>query len=231
MSLRIMDGDASRNNGPLITFTKTQSGIYNFRMITPEVIPWFAIDMTALANYDEIDTWDEWSEISAWPNDVGMAINGYGVNARRFNSKQLYIIGGHKVAVPLYRNSISMADATINLAFLDTASSDAEIESANGLLQYMATDFVTGTSHTDLYLNASYGAVGYNDITLTQKDGQTCTIYDKLGNVLFDGTNAGNGKWIMKCAADKTSNGRYTGATNWWVYDGTNETWEITNIS
>ena len=110
-------------------------------------------------------------------------------------------------------------------------NTDSEIISGNSVISKMATDFLLDVAHADIYFNASFGAIGYNDLTLTQADGNTATIYDKLGNVLFDGTNAGDGKWRLYCMVDATSFGRLPFTTTWWCYDGTNEKWEIEKLS
>lgn len=141
---------------------------------------------------------------------------------------QIKLKGHNKVYVPEQRTTVIVSASEYDYRTYDTA--DKEDLLAAQRVDY-GTDFIIDVSHSDIYFNASFGAVGYNDLTITQANGNTATIYDKLGNVLFDGTNDGDGKWRLQCIIDLTSTGRHQGVSPYRiVYDGTNETWEITKL-
>ena len=234
MRLNIIEQNANYNNGALIIFTQQPNGQGHdaFKCVLTDDIPWFSVDTSAVSNYDSISDIDEWHGLSYTGIDTGMTIRGDGAVQHTIFGSKTYFIGGHLVCVPEGRNICTLSQSEYDLTLYDSASAE-DIRSATSLelSKAWATDFVTGYSHTDVYLNASFGAIGYNDLTITQQSGYTCKFYDKLGNVLFDGTSAGNGKWSLKCYIDRSSVGRYEGSTNWWCYDGTNETWTVEKIS
>ena len=236
ISLRVFFGMTNRTNGALIVFTERVTGtIGGLKFIASLALPWYAIDLSAIQNYDEIEaaegSIEEWHYLAYTGIDLGTSVRGAEGMARTVIADKVYFIGNHKVFVPQGRCSTYVDVATVDFRLLESQE-DADIYLARNMIQYMVTDFVINTPHTDIYFNASFGAIGYNDLTVTQVDGNTCTIYDKLGNVLFDGTDLGDGKWSLKCTMDNESNGRYQGTRKhyWWCYDGTNETWEIEKI-
>ena len=230
MKFKIFEQDATHNNGALIVFTSNALFLTNgFKYISQDPIFWFNIDLSAISGFDEIDDINEWEQLGFNDIDLGVPVRGVNQNAKLTIGNQVYFIGNNLVCTPAYRSEAIIDIATLDFRYFDSRT-DADIISANNLVRYLCTDFVTAYSHSDVYLNAFFGAVGYNDLTVTQKDGNTVTIYDKVGGVLFDGTNKGNGKWHLACSIDKTSFGRFTGTNQWWVYDGTNEIWEIEKI-
>lgn len=237
MKLHIIEQNPAYNNGALITFTQQPNGEGHdaFRYISSDDIPWHSIDLSALEGYDTIPAGEnsitEWHKLAYTGIEIGATIRGSGAGQHTVFGSRTFFIGGHLVCEPEGRNICVLSQATYDMTLFDSSDpSDIRAATSFELAKAWATDFVTGYAHSDLYLNASFGAIGYNDLTLTQKDGNTATIYDKQGNVLFDGTNEGNGKWSLKCFINRSSMGRYGGTTAWWCYDGTNETWEVTKI-
>ena len=235
MKYNIVDEDGNYNNGALITFTSAVSiasdGIYSFKYISDDSIPWYSIDVSAMDNYDSIPSGagstGAWQILAFNGNAIGTPIRGMDNSAYAVLGEKMFFIGAHKVFVPAGRKEVTITSAEYDYRLYEKQTKAAIVAAKN--LDF-ATDFVIGVSHTDIYFNASFGAVGYNDLTVTQENGNTCTIYDKLGNVLFDGTNEGDGKWNLKCMMDRESCGRLSYTTNWWLYDGTNEKWEITKL-
>lgn len=223
----------TRTNGALIIFTRPPNdGGYGFKYIATDKIPFTSIDLSAISGYDSESNAGEWMKM-AWNGiDLGTPVCGIYAFANDFVCNNLYFIGNNKVCVIDGRKKVDVtAYSIIDLKHLDSNNLQ-ELQTYRTLMPYMATDFVIGISHLDLYLNASYGAIGFNDITITQENGNTCTVYDKQGNVLFDGTNEGNGKWRLQCVMDRSSYGRCTVTlSSWWGYDGTNEFWEITKLA
>lgn len=237
---RIFDGDTSKDNGALFKYTvcPTYHGIHGLKYITADSLPWFSIDVSEIQGYGEIEydgdeSAAEWHKCAYNGQDIGTAIRNTNVHGFEIIGEKAYFIGGNKVFAPGSRTTCVFDKAEYDMTLFD-GSSDEDILAAHNQGGW-GTDFITGYSHTDYYMNASFGAVGYNDLTITQENGNTCTIYDKLGNVLFDGTNEGDGKWSLKCVIDRYSMGRLKNAPNympesWWCYDGTNEIWEITKL-
>lgn len=235
---RLFDNDPTATNGPLIKYTvnPTYHGSHGLKYITADAIPWCSIDVSEIQNYTELpqhesnDGDPNWLWLAYNGQDVGVAIRGIETGIYANYAERVYFIGYHKVFEPGCRFIYTFDKATYDMTLFES-NTDADILAAYQQGGW-GTDFVTGYSHTDYYMNASFGAVGYSDLTLTQKDGNTATLYDKLGNVLFDGTNEGNGVWHFKCKVDRSKHGRCSGyrENGWWCYDGTNETWEITKI-
>lgn len=233
IAIRVFNGVLDRTNGPLIIFTKSPSpSIMGVKFISSLALPWYAIDMSAIQNYDTVDTYDDWQTLAYTGVELGTPMRGAMSTSRVVFADKVYLIGGHKVFVPEKRSTAVIDVETCDFRLME-GQADEDIRSANLIIPYLVTDFIIGAPHTDIYFNASFGAVGYNDLTITQENGNTCTIYDKLGNILFDGTNLGDGKWHMKCVMNKSSNGRNTSTriNHWWCYDGTNEIWEITKLA
>ena len=227
---RRLENNDDNNGGALIIFTQTPSsdGIYSFKYITSDSLLWYSIDVTAVQGYDEVTSADEWLKLIFNGNDIGVPIR----NERNVAWPRMYIIGNNKVFVPEGRKEIKVNDATVDFRLFD-GTTDADLRAAAIISKYFATDYIIDVQHADIYFNASHGAIGYNDLTVTQTSDKTCTIYDKLGNVLFDGTELGSGKWSLKCVMDTTSFGRfdsYHSSSIGWRYDGTNEKWVITKI-
>lgn len=228
--LRVFGGDQTRTNGALFVFTNT-TGLYGFRYITADTIPYYAIDTSAIQGYESVQVGDSWRKMCFNALPVGVGIRGVERTSCEILGNDFYIIGGNPVFVPKFRRTVNIDIAECDFTLLES-NTDEDIYDARDICEYMGTDILLDVAHTDIYFNASFGAVGYNDLTLTQENGNTATIYDKLGNVLFDGTNEGDGKWSLKCIMDRSSYGRWSGTgTTWWCYDGTNEQWEITKLS
>lgn len=232
MKLRIIDNRSELNNGALIT-TSGKNDIYTLKYISNDSIPWFSIDASAGDGYatipSETGSTEKWQQMLYSGIELGVPVRGVNAQSRKVYGEKVYFIGGHKIFVPEARCELVLSQATYDMRLFDSME-EANIRLA-AVLNGWATDFITGYAHTDYYCNASFGAVGYNDLTITQENGNTATFYDKLGNVIFDGTNLGDGKWRLTCAMDRSSCGRLEYQTAWWGYDGTNEKWEITKIS
>jgi hypothetical protein len=221
---RRIENQYETDAGALIIFTvpPTNDGIYGFNYITSDPLLWYSIDVSAVSGYSEISQIDEWQHIAYNGMDLGVPIrNGRVVIGR------LYFIGNNKVYVPEGRREQRITSSVVNFALMDS-NVDADIIAAPA--SQLATDYIIDVSHADIYFGAMFGAIGYGDLSVKQENGNTCTIYDKLGNVLFDGTSEGDGTWALKCKIDFTAPNRYTGTTLLKLYDGTNEIWEVTKI-
>lgn len=60
-------------------------------------------------------------------------------------------------------------------------------------LSQLPTKFVVDSINTEIFLHASYCAFGFNEFEVEQANGCTCKIYDCLENLIFDGTEHGDG--------------------------------------
>jgi hypothetical protein len=72
-------------------------------------------------------------------------------------------------------------------------------------LSQLPTKFVVNTINTEIYLHESYCAFGFNEFEVEQANGFTCKIYDKLNNLIFDGTEQGNGLYKLNVYKDSTA--------------------------
>lgn len=230
---RILNGD-NTSNGALIKFTEPIASYgVGFKYISIDPLPWFSLDLSEMNNYDEIEQGegmaDLWLSYAYTGIELGTSIRGFSGSTYTKIGDKVYFIGNHKVFTPPYRSKYILDKSEYNMALFES-NSDADIDAAR-IQRGWGTDFVTGVAHTNYRFNASFGAVGYNDLTFTQQNGYTVTVYDKLGNVIFDGTNQGNGVWRLTCTVDTTSYGRCPWYSSWWGYDGTNETWTVTKLS
>lgn len=79
-----------------------------------------------------------------------------------------------------------------------TEETDAEILA----LAQLPTKFVINTINTEIYLHASYCAFGFNEFEVEQANGFTCKVYDVLGNLIFDGTDKGDGLYKLNVYKD-----------------------------
>ena len=51
-------------------------------------------------------------------------------------------------------------------------------------------------------MHESYCAFGFNEFEIEQANGFTCKVYDKLDNLIFDGTELGDGLYKFKVYKD-----------------------------
>jgi hypothetical protein len=71
-------------------------------------------------------------------------------------------------------------------------------------LSQLPTKFVVDTISTEIYLHESYCAFGFNEFEVEQANGFTCKVYDKLNNLIFDGTEQGDGLYKLNVYKDAT---------------------------
>lgn len=196
-------------------------------------IYWFSIDTSASGGYDDYEgSTANWLEGARY-GEINCKVKGSGIvngaNTGDFIASKVLILCGNKIFVPNGRKIVHVTRSTVDYRLFESMT-DADISAASGIR--WGTDYIIDTSQTTIYLTASHCALGYNHLTVTQENGNTATIYDKLGNVLFNGSSLGDGVYELVCKMDTTSSGRWggTGSPSWWTYDGTNELWEIKKI-
>lgn len=99
-----------------------------------------------------------------------------------------------------YRKEVTTETLDTRLIGTEGADEDSKIHS----LSQLPTRFVINTINTDIYLHESYCALGFNEFEVEQTNGFTCKIYDKLNNLIFDGTEQGNGLYKFNVYKDAT---------------------------
>lgn len=209
---------------------------YDHQMIydCPDYIYWFSIDTSQSGGYDDYEGQTDYWTRACSIGEIRCGVKGSGilsgVNAKETIASKVYILCGNKIFVPDGRKIVHVTAATYDYRLFESMA-DEDILAAKNIR--WGTDYIIDTEHTDIYLTASHCAIGYNHLTVTQENGNNATIYDKLGNVLFDGETLGDGVYELVCKQDPTSSGRWggTGSPIWWAYDGTNEKWEITKLN
>ena len=92
---------------------------------------------------------------------------------------------------------------------------------------------------TSIYLDYSYCCVGINKVKIVQKNGHKATVYDKEGNVIFNGTQRLDGEYLLECTRYDytfTIDTQRSGEVTWdddckGIFFGPNETWTVTPIN
>ena len=79
-----------------------------------------------------------------------------------------------------------------------TEETDAEIMS----LAQLPTKYVVNAVNSEIYLHSSYCAFGFNEFEVEQSNGFTCKVYDRLENLIFDGTDKGDGLYKFNVYKD-----------------------------
>jgi hypothetical protein len=77
-----------------------------------------------------------------------------------------------------------------------------ETWAATQALSQLPTRFVIDNVNTEIYLHASYCAFGFNEFEVEQAKGFTCKIYDVHENLIFDGTDKGDGLYKLNVYKD-----------------------------
>lgn len=101
------------------------------------------------------------------------------------------------------------------------------------------TCFKISNKNCDIYLNDSYCPVGINSFKIKQLDGKKAKVYNKDGNLIFDGYEKDDGIYIISCeiipltlevfkninAPDSWKNTYINRIKN--IYTGSNEVWQV----
>ena len=116
--------------------------------------------------------------------------------------REAYVWGKYLIMQPhmAYRKEVTTAELDTRLLGKEAADEDSKIHS----LSQLPTKFVVNTVNTDIYLHESYCAFGFNEFEVEQANGFTCKVYDKLNNLIFDGTEQGDGLYKLNVYKDAT---------------------------
>lgn len=115
-------------------------------------------------------------------------------------SMRAYVWGKFLIMTPhmAYRKAVTAETLDTRLAGQETSESEVKA------LSQLPTKFVVDNINTEIYLHASYCAFGFNEFEVEQANGFTCKIYDVLGNLIFDGTEQGDGLYKFNVYKDAT---------------------------
>lgn len=116
--------------------------------------------------------------------------------------REAYVWGKYLIMKPhmAYRKEVGTETLDTRLIGQEGADEDLKIFE----LSQLPTEFVVDTVNTEIYLHESYCAFGFNEFEVEQANGFTCKVYDKLNNLIFDGTNQGDGIYKFKVSKDAT---------------------------
>ena len=115
--------------------------------------------------------------------------------------RDAYIWGKYLIMTPFMAYRKEVATETLDTRLIGrTEETDEEICS----LSQLPTKFVVNSTNTEIYLHESYCAFGFNEFEVEQANGFTCKIYDCKDNLIFDGTNQGDGLYRFNVYKDAT---------------------------
>ena len=120
---------------------------------------------------------------------------------------------------------------------LDTRRIDTQTYDDVRTLPQLPTKFVVNSVDTEIYLHASYCAIGFNKFEVEQANGCTCKIYDYDQNLIFDGAEYGDGTYKLTCYKDSELVERSGNMGSMWIPNdkdthgrGLNQTWDVMRI-
>lgn len=229
---RTLAGMEGYNNGPLLKFVSQKRAATNY---------FHTVDFIRLQNInvDDLQTEASYETITDWiyENEQGGIIDSPIVGSMLLGStpnqpfgKRIYIFGGNRVLVPSYADKYIIPLAVYDMRLLDHESNIDFTSDAYQKLRF-TTNFIASVD-TEITLSASYNALAFSRFSLNTQ-GHAVTIYDSMRNKIFDSTNYHGEKFIFECIADRENMGKYgrSSYNGYWVYDGTNHTWEITELN
>jgi hypothetical protein len=124
---------------------------------------------------------------------------GVDTEAGNIYCTKAYVWGKYLIMTPhiAYRKVVTTEELDTTLI----GRTEETQEEVNALSQ-LPTKFVVDTVTTTIKLHSSYCAFGFNEFEVEQTNGFTCTIQDCQGNVIFDGTDKGDGIYRLNVYKD-----------------------------
>lgn len=116
-----------------------------------------------------------------------------------------YVWGKYLIMTPhmAYRKVVTTTELDTRNIGKETAQEEVKV------LSQLPTKFVVDSINSDIYLHESYCAFGFNEFEVEQSKGFTCKVYDKLNNLIFDGTDLGDGLYRFKVYKDADKSVRH----------------------
>jgi hypothetical protein len=129
---------------------------------------------------------------------------GKNVNIPALITNSAIILGNYLILQPYmaYRKVITTPELDTRLLGKESGTTQAELDAAIKQLSQLPTRFVVNKNNTKIYLHESYCAFGYDEFEVEQAGGFTCEVYDKVGKLLFNGKDQGDGLYKFKCYKD-----------------------------
>ena len=126
------------------------------------------------------------------------AEDGKGSNCPVVYTTKAYLWGKFLIMTPhmAYRKVITTEE--LDTRNIGKETSDKEVQA----LSQLPTKFVVDNIDSEIHLHESYCAFGFNEFEVEQANGFTCKVYDKLDNLIFDGTELGDGVYKFKVYKD-----------------------------
>ena len=127
-------------------------------------------------------------------------IDGTGTNVQTGSiyCTRAYVWGKFLIMTPHMAYRKEVKTETLDTRLIGQETTELEIQS----LSQLPTKFVVNTVNTEIHLHASYCAFGFNEFEVEQSNGFTCKVYDVLDNLIFDGTNKGDGLYRFNIYKD-----------------------------
>jgi hypothetical protein len=127
-------------------------------------------------------------------------IGGTGTNVQSGSiyCTKAYVWGKFLIMTPYMAYRKEVKTETLDTRLIGQETTELEIQS----LSQLPTKFVVNTVNTEIHLHASYCAFGFNEFEVEQSNGFTCKVYDVLDNLIFDGTNKGDGVYRFNVYKD-----------------------------
>lgn len=137
-----------------------------------------------------------------------------------------YVWGKYLIMTPRMAYRKAVTTETLDTRLI--GRTEETVEEAETLSQ-LPTKFVVDSIDTDIYLHESYCAFGFNEFEVEQANGFSCKVYDKLNNLIFDGTDKGDGLYKFKVYKDAT----YCASNSSGLLrrDFLGHYWEVTNLT
>ena len=113
---------------------------------------------------------------------------------------RVYVWGKFLIMTPFMAYRKEITTETLDTRLIGQEETETEIRA----LSQLPTKFVVNAIDTEIYLHESYCAFGFNEFEVEQANGYTCKIYDRLENLIFDGTEHGDGVFKFNVYKDST---------------------------
>lgn len=153
---------------------------------------------------------------------------GEDVNTSIIYCDKAYIWGKRLIMTPRTDYRKVVTTEVLDTRRIDTQITEEEVHT----LPQLPTKFVVNNVNTEIYLHASYCAFGFNKFEVEQANGFTCKIYDYDQNLIFDGTEQGDGIYNITIYKDSELVEQHGNYGSMWMpndndWRGLNQTWSI----
>jgi hypothetical protein len=195
----------------------SRDGEYPFFKFVGNNLKYITIDSNTVLPINEIDL-SEASNTNT--SNIGVAEGAYvelnfpiiprrletekNVNISALITNSAIILGNYLILQPYmaYRKVITTPELDTRLLGKENGTTQTELDAAIKQLSQLPTRFVVNKNNTKIYLHESYCAFGYDEFEVEQAGGFTCEVYDKVGKLLFNGKDQGDGLYKFKCYKD-----------------------------